>query len=82
MRLSRAYLNTPEFEARQMGFDFAVVARAVLEIARATKAKLQTMARDFIKALRPATPAPKRPQQLVLELGGIAQAPLFSFQGV
>lgn len=71
MRFSRAYQYTADFEARQSGFDFAVVARAVLEVATATKAALVKVARDFIKSLRPARPVSK-PVQLVLDWSAIA----------
>lgn len=81
-RFSRAYQHTAEFEARQMGFEFAVVARAVLEVARSTKAALVEVAQDFIKALRPARPV-KKPVQLVLEWSAIAtSSSVFCHQGV
>lgn len=81
-RFSRAYQYTAEFEARQSGFDFAVVARAVLEIAVDAKAKLKAMAKSFIKALRPALRVSK-PVQLVLEWSAIeANSNMFCHQGV
>lgn len=81
-RFSRTYQHTAEFEARQMGFDFAVVARAVLDIARQTKAALVKVARDFIKGLRPARPV-KKPVQLVLEWSEIeTSSNVFCHQGV
>lgn len=81
-RFSRAYQHTAEFEARQMGFDFAVVARAVLDIARQTKAALVKVARDFLRGLRPAR-AVKQPVQLVLEWSAIeASSNVFCHQGV
>ncbi|MDR1994043.1 hypothetical protein [Azonexus sp.] len=67
-RFSRAYQHTAEFEARQMGFDFAEVARAVLQIVVDTKARLAAVARDFIRTLRPDKPAEKKPKQLVMLL--------------
>lgn len=81
-RFSRAYQYTAEFEARQMGFEFAAVARVVLEIAVSTKAKLKAMAKNFIKALRPALPV-KKPVQFGFDWSAIAtSSTMFCHQGV
>lgn len=81
-RFSRTYQYTAEFEARQSGFDFAVVARAVLEIAVEAKAKLKAMAKSFIKALRPA-PLLEKPVQFGFDWNGIgASSKNFCHQGV
>lgn len=66
-RLSRAYQYSAEFEARQMSFDFAEVARAVLKITVETKTKLTAWALKFIRGLRPKKPE-NPPKQLVLDL--------------
>lgn len=66
-RFSRAYQYTAEFEARQLEFDFAVVARAVLNIAIEGKKKAAKILTAFIRSCRDGwTTAPRRPQQLVL----------------
>ena len=77
MRFSRHYEMTEEFQKRQRGFGFAVVARAVLEIALETKKRLATMAKTLLKGIRMPKPAQRKPHQLVLELDSIAQIPLF-----
>lgn len=77
MRFSRAYETTEEFKKRQSGFDFAVVARAVLEIAVETKKRLATMAKTLLKGFRMPRPAERKPHQLVLELDSIAHIPMF-----
>jgi len=77
MRFSRAYEMTEEFQKRQRGFDFAVVARAVLEIAVETKKRLATMAKTLLKGFRMPRRAERKPYQLVLELDSIAQIPMF-----
>lgn len=78
-RFSRLYEQTAEFRARCKAFDFAVVAHAVLNVAIATKKKLGTMFKGFVRTLRawePTRPAARKQHQLVLELNGIAQMPL------
>lgn len=80
-RFSRAYQHTAEFEARQMGFDFALVARTVLEIARAAKARLVAWWKGERKGLYPA-PSRQKFHQLVLDLDSIAQIPMIFDQGV
>lgn len=65
-----AIKDKAEFEARQRGFDFAVVGRAVLAVAVQAKAALVKMARAFSRGLRPA-PQVKKPFQLVIEWSAI-----------
>ena len=50
MRFSRLYEQTAEFRSRCKGFDFAVVAHAVLDIAVETKKKLLAMKKTTIFA--------------------------------
>lgn len=78
-RFSRAYQQTAEFEARQMAFDFAAVARVVMEIAAGARKKATAFLRDFSRRCWSgwAAKTAKRPHQLVLELDAIAQMPLF-----
>lgn len=79
-RFSRLYEQTAEFRARCKAFDFAAVAHAVLDVAIATKKKLAEMMKAFRESLtswQPKPTQPRRPQQLVLELNGITQMPLF-----
>ena len=74
MRFSRAYEQTKEYLARQAGFFFAQVARAVIEIALEAKKKIG----GWWNLNRPHAPAPyfKKPHQLVLKLNNMAQTPL------
>lgn len=74
MRFSRAYEVSGEFRARQGAFGFADVAFAVLEVVTATKKALV----GWWKKERPVVVQVKvKFHQLVLELDGIAQMPLF-----
>lgn len=68
---------TKEFRNRQGAFDFATVALAVLDIAIETKKKLRSMLQSFKTTLHSWNPAARKPHQLVLELDGLAQIPLF-----
>lgn len=63
-----AVKDQAEFEARQSCFDFAIVARAVLEIAVAGKKKASALLARFIKSCRSGweTCIVRKPQQLVL----------------
>lgn len=64
---SRAYELSAEFEARQMGFDFAVVARTVLHIAIEGKKKAARILTAFVRSCRTGWfPEQRKPQQLVL----------------
>lgn len=76
MKLNRRYEQGAEFRQRQGQFDFAEVALAVLDIA----VYVAKEARKWFEAWRPkvAQVMMRRPQQLVLELDSIAQAPIFS----
>lgn len=79
-RFSRMYEQTAEFRARCKAFDFAAVAHAVLDVAIATKKALAEMMKAFRENLtswRAQPNPPRKPHQLVLELNGIAQVPLF-----
>jgi len=79
-RFSRLYEQTAEFRARCKAFDFAVVVHAVLDVAIATKKKLAEMIKAFrenMASWRTRPTEPRKPHQLVLELNGIAQVPLF-----
>lgn len=74
MRISRAYEAGSEFKARQGAFGFAEVAFAVLEVVTAAKKALV----GWWKKERPVVAQVKAKwHQLVLELDGIAQMPLF-----
>lgn len=80
MRFSRLYEQTAEFRARCKAFDFAAVAHAVLDVAIATKKALGAMLKGFrsdLHSWRVQPAAPQKPHQLVLELNGIAQIPMF-----
>ena len=74
MRFSRLYEQTAEFRSRCKAFDFAAVAQAVVEIALEARKSMK----GWWNAHRPTFKAVfKKPHQLVLELDGIAQIPLF-----
>lgn len=75
MRFSRLYEQTAEFRARCKAFDFAVVAQTVIEIALSVRRRLN----DWWNSEKPKAQKPsiKKPHQLVLELNGIAQMPIF-----
>lgn len=75
MKLNRRYQEGGEFKARQGRFDFATVALAVLDVAVSVKAALS----DWWSKVRPVVVqvVMRKPHQLVLELDGIAQMPLF-----
>lgn len=75
MRFSRLYEQTAEFRRRCKAFDFAAVAQAVVEIALEARKALK----GWWNAVRPKVETVKvrKPHQLVLELNGIAQIPLF-----
>lgn len=74
MRISRAYEAGSEFKARQGAFWFAECAQFVIESALAVRKALTS----WWKKERPVVALVQRKfQQLVLELDGIAQIPLF-----
>lgn len=75
MKLNRRYQDGGEFKARQGRFDFAVVAHAVLDIAVSVKTALS----GWWSKVRPVIVqvVTRKPRQLVLELDGIAQIPMF-----
>lgn len=70
-----AVKDKAEFEARQGFFDFAVVARAVVELKLGFQKKLRAMFSTWKKGFRTFDTV-KKPHQLVLELDAIAQIPL------
>lgn len=74
MKFSRLYEQTAEFRSRCKAFDFAAAAQAVVEIALTVRKSLSgwwNKARPFVRVIV------KKPHQLVLELDGIAQIPMF-----
>lgn len=75
MRFSRRYEVSSEFRARQGAFDFATAAQAVVEIALAVRKTLG----GWWGKVRPVVTgaAVKKAHQLVLELDGLEQIPLF-----
>lgn len=64
-----AIKDTAEFEARQAKFDFAIVARTVLDLTLSLKKRLGKMFQAWKKGFR-TYDAVKTPHQLVLELDG------------
>lgn len=64
-----------EFEARQAQFDFAIVARTVLDLTINLKKRLGKMFQAWKKGFRTYVVV-KKPHQLVLELDGVAQIPM------
>lgn len=73
MKLSRAYETGSEFRERQGAFWFASAAQAVVEIALSVRKSLTGWTRKLFAFVVQV----KKPHQLVLELDGIAQMPLF-----
>lgn len=77
MRFSRLYERTEEFRSRCKAFDFAVVGQTVVDVALSVRKSLSGFASSFLKGFRMPRPTPKKPHQLVLELNGLAQLPMF-----
>lgn len=77
MTISRRYEQGVEFRARQGVLEFGTVALAVLDVAVNVVKSLGA----WWKKVRPVTPVAvmKKAHQLVLELDGIAQMPLFGW---
>ena len=65
--------KSAKFEERQQCFDFGMACRFVAATVCNVKKSLQSWVSKFFKKAEP-----KRPHQLVLELDGIDQIPLFS----
>lgn len=66
--------KSAEFEARQFCFAFGEACRFVASLANDVKKALTGYVKAFFTK---AAPIFKKPHQLVLELNGIAQIPLF-----
>ncbi|HZX32368.1 MAG TPA: hypothetical protein VFF03_13535 [Rhodocyclaceae bacterium] len=79
-RFSRAYQQTAEFEAKQMAFDFAAVARVVMQIAVDARKAATAFLKDFSRRCWSGwtTSNEKHPQQLVLESDDFHQIPLLA----
>lgn len=77
MAISRRYEQGKEFRARQGVLEFGTVALAVLDVAVGVMKSLGA----WWKKVRPGGPVAvvQKVQQLVLELDGIAQMPLFGY---
>jgi len=72
-----AVKDKAEFEARQACFDFGAACRFVNSLVVDVKKALT----GFVSRLFKKTAATVKAHQLVLELDGIAQMPLFGFAG-
>lgn len=75
MRFSRLYQQTAEFRSRCKAFDFAAVAQAVVDIALSVRKSIG----GWWNKVRPVVVKvqTRKPHQLVLELDGITQLPMF-----
>ena len=73
MKLSRRYEQSSDFRERQGAFWFADAAQFVVETALAVRKSLTGWTRKLFAFVVQV----KKPHQLVLELDGIAQMPLF-----
>lgn len=73
-KFSRLYEQTAEFRSRCKAFDFAIVAHAVLDVVVAAKKKMLAW---WSKERPHFEVKSRKSHQMVLELDGIAQMPLF-----
>lgn len=76
MRFSRLYEQTAEFRSRCKAFDFAAAAQAVVDAVMKVRKIFPAMWARVREAYAPIVVATKQ-HQLVLELDGIAQIPMF-----
>lgn len=75
MRFSRLYELTEEFRSQYKGFEFAEADQTVVGIALSVRKTLS----GWWNSVKPKAikPTMRKPHQLVLELDGLAQIPMF-----